>query len=280
MLHRSRLPPAMVSDPRREKKLPSLLREQRFASDNRCDSVYWLLPPVGPVLRSSPESIQLPSRAAPHQPLGGRLSVDFLNVTLSNEELTWERLILFLETARIVSAERGAQLLDLPQSDLQAAEALLSKARRVGLALRRAFAAMLRKQRIAGEWVEPINEILRITEGHDELVSQQGVWELEFIAREGGLDWLLAAVARSARRSSRRAATRPFGSAPIPTVASFFMTSHARIAAAGAPWPFVEIATKLPLLRANTPLPATHNRRRFIFARFAYFGDSPFDQGS
>jgi len=120
-----------------------------------------------------------------------------VNVTLSNEELTWERLILFLETTRIVSAERGAQLLGLPQSDLQAAEALLSKARRVGLALRRAFAAMLRKQRIAGEWVEPINEILRITEGHDELVSQEGVWELEFIAREGGLDWLLAAVARS-----------------------------------------------------------------------------------
>ena len=140
----------------------------------------------------------MPSRTAvPHQPLGGRLSVDFVNVTLSNEELTWERLILFLETTRIVSAERGAQLLGLPQSDVQAAEALLSKARRVGLALRRAFAAMLRKQRIAGEGVEPINEILRITEGHDELVFQQGVWELEFIAREGGLDWLLAAVARS-----------------------------------------------------------------------------------
>src|SRR6266852_24649 len=222
MLHRSRLPPAMVSDPRRKKKLPSLLREQRFASDNRCDSVYWLLPPVDPVLRSSLEGIQLPSRAAPHQPLGGRLSVDFVNVTLSNEELTWERLILFLETARIVSAERGAQLLDLPQSDLQAAEALLSKARRVGLALRRAFAAMLRKQRIAGEWVEPINEILRITEGHDELVSQQGVWELEFIAREGGLDWLLAAVARSGAEIIAEGARAPLRLCANPHCGLFF----------------------------------------------------------
>ena len=129
--------------------------------------------------------------------LGGRLSLDFVNATPTNAELPWERLIQFLESASIVSAGRGAQLLSLPQSDPQAAEALLLKARRLGSALRKVFAAMLRKQRIAGEWIEPINEILRITEGHDELVGQAGVWKIEFVAREGGLDWLLAAVARS-----------------------------------------------------------------------------------
>ncbi len=45
-------------------------------------------------------------------------------------------------------------------------------------------------------WVTPINEILRVTEGHDELVALEGGWRLEFIARESGLEWLLAAVAR------------------------------------------------------------------------------------
>ena len=129
--------------------------------------------------------------------LGGRLSLDFVNATPTNAELPWERLIHFLESTSIVSAGRGAQLLSLPQSDPQAAEALLLKARRLGSALRKVFAAMLRKQRIAGEWIEPLNEILRITEGHDELVAQAGVWKIEFVAREGGLDWLLAAVARS-----------------------------------------------------------------------------------
>ena len=129
--------------------------------------------------------------------LGGRLSLDFVNATPTNAELPWERLIQFLESTSIVSAGRGAQLLSLPQSDPQAAEALLLKARRLGSALRKVFAAMLRKQRIAGEWIEPLNEILRITEGHDELVAQAGVWKIEFVAREGGLDWLLAAVARS-----------------------------------------------------------------------------------
>jgi predicted RNA-binding Zn ribbon-like protein len=129
--------------------------------------------------------------------LGGRLSVDFVNATPSNAELSWERLIQFLESTSVVSAGRGAQLLSLPQSDPQAAEALLLKAQRLDSALRKVFAAMLRKQRIVGEWIEPLNEILRITEGHDELVSQAGIWKIEFVAREGGLDWLLAAVARS-----------------------------------------------------------------------------------
>jgi predicted RNA-binding Zn ribbon-like protein len=129
--------------------------------------------------------------------LGGRLSIDFVNATPPNAELSWERLIHFLDLTNIVSAERGAQLLNLPQSDPQAAETLLLKARRLSFATRKVFTAMLRKQRVTGEWIEPVNEILRITEGHDELVGQDSVWKIEFVAREGGLDWLLAAVARS-----------------------------------------------------------------------------------
>src|SRR5260370_26491866 len=149
------------------------------------------------VLRSFQGALPMPfSKSAP-QLLGGRLSVDFVNASPSNAELSWERLVHFLESTSVVSAGRGAQLLSLPQSDPQAAEALLLKAQRLDSALRKGFAAMLRKQRIAGEWIELLNRILPITEGHDELVSQAGILKIEFVAREGGLDWLLAAVARS-----------------------------------------------------------------------------------
>lgn len=130
--------------------------------------------------------------------LGGRLSLDFVNTTVRSAGPNWEELIGFLEAARIVSAERGARLLVLPQIDRQASENLLLKARRLHASLHKIFACMVRKERIAQEWIGPVNEILRITEGHDELVQQESLWQIEYIAREDGLDWLLAAVARSA----------------------------------------------------------------------------------
>jgi predicted RNA-binding Zn ribbon-like protein len=130
--------------------------------------------------------------------IGGRLSVDFVDVSTTASKLSWESLVAFLSAVRIVSSERGSQLLGLPQSDPQAAEELLQKARRLNGSLRLVFSAVVRKQPIAEKWIEPVNEILRITEGHDELVHEGGLWQMEFIAREAGLDWLLAAIARSA----------------------------------------------------------------------------------
>jgi predicted RNA-binding Zn ribbon-like protein len=140
----------------------------------------------------------LPVANANNRLLGGRLCLDFINTTPAQSELTWEELILFLESARVVSEERCVQLLALPQSDPQAAQGLLRKAQRLGASLHKVFIAMHRKQKISVDWSEPINEILRITEGHDEVLYREGTWQIEFVAREGGLDWLLAAVARSA----------------------------------------------------------------------------------
>jgi hypothetical protein len=105
--------------------------------------------------------------------LGGRLAVDFANAPsypgAPFNDLSWEEFIGFLEAARIVSTERSDQLLALPETDP-----------------------------IAPKWTKPINDVLRITEGHDELTEIDGRWRLHFFARETGLDWLLAAIARSA----------------------------------------------------------------------------------
>jgi predicted RNA-binding Zn ribbon-like protein len=134
--------------------------------------------------------------------LGGRLAVDFANTPsypgMGVPEPSWEELVDFLEASRVVSRERGANLLALPESDPQAAGKILSRAIRLREGLRKAFGAMVRKERVHPEWVAPINEILRITEGHDELTQDGPGWKLEFMAREGGVDWLFAAVARSA----------------------------------------------------------------------------------
>jgi predicted RNA-binding Zn ribbon-like protein len=135
--------------------------------------------------------------------LGGRLAVDFANLGLvfsaaAPRPLSWNTLILFLEAAQVVSSERCSRLLLLPQSDPQSAEALLGHADRLHSALRSAFAAVVRKHRMARESVDAINNILRVTEGHDELVLDGGAWRLEFVARDNSPQWLLAAIARSA----------------------------------------------------------------------------------
>jgi len=130
--------------------------------------------------------------------IGGRLALDFVNGVSPKSELSWEQLIAFLESTRIVTPERGGELMALSRSNPQATESLLEKARRLAAASRLTFDAVLHKQRVQREWVEPVNEILRITEGHDELVSTDHDWEIQFVASESGLEWLLAAVARSA----------------------------------------------------------------------------------
>jgi len=134
--------------------------------------------------------------------LGGRLAIDFANAPsypgAPFSGLSWEDLVLFLEAAQVVTHERSSILLALSQTDPQAADAVLSRAIRLRDALREIFGAMARRERIVREWTTPINEILRITEGHDELVPGEGNWKLAFVAREGGLEWLLGAIARSA----------------------------------------------------------------------------------
>ena len=134
--------------------------------------------------------------------LGGKLAVDFANAPsfpgIASREPSWEELVVFLEASHVVSRERGANLLALPESDPQSAGKILSRAIRLREGLRKAFGAMVRKERVLSDWIVPINEILRITEGHDELTQGGTGWKLEFMAREGGVDWLFAAVARSA----------------------------------------------------------------------------------
>jgi predicted RNA-binding Zn ribbon-like protein len=130
--------------------------------------------------------------------IGGRLSLDFANELNPSSDFSWEELLRFLLVARIISSDRSAQLLALSQNDPRSADALLAKAQSLHASLLRCFHALLHKEALVRDWVEPINEVLRVTEGHDELFHQNGHWGLEFVAREGGLDWLLAAIARSA----------------------------------------------------------------------------------
>jgi predicted RNA-binding Zn ribbon-like protein len=130
--------------------------------------------------------------------IGGRLALDYANAGSPKRSLSWEELISFLEATRVISATRTTVLLELPESDPQAAHALLQRSSHFRDTLRQTFRGMLRKEPAKAETVEAINGLLRVTEGHDELRFDGERWRIEFVARESGLEWLLAAIARSA----------------------------------------------------------------------------------
>lgn len=145
----------------------------------------------------------MPDSALGFSLIGGRLAIDFANLPSApasgaSNGLSWEELIGFLRATRIVSSDRAEELLALTESDPRSAFSLLNRAELLRDSLRLAFDALAKKQHIARERVEPINEVLRVTEGHEELIEASRSWQIEYVARESSLDWLLAAVARSA----------------------------------------------------------------------------------
>jgi predicted RNA-binding Zn ribbon-like protein len=130
--------------------------------------------------------------------IAGRLALDFANLTPEAHDLSWREFVAFLVNSRVVSEDRGQRLEMLERSEPAAVDGVLLKILQLRECLRAVFAAVEERRDFPKAWVAPINEILRVTEGHDELVPQEGHWRMEYIARESGLEWLLAAIARSA----------------------------------------------------------------------------------
>jgi predicted RNA-binding Zn ribbon-like protein len=131
-----------------------------------------------------------------------RLCLDFANLPYTSGDpvahpTSWLELIDFLTENSVISRPRSEELRELTESDPKAAGTLMRQAQRLGDALRLVFTALVRGEDLEPAWVGPINAILAITEGHDELQCDEARWKLGFRARHEGLEWLLAAIARS-----------------------------------------------------------------------------------
>jgi predicted RNA-binding Zn ribbon-like protein len=148
------------------------------------------------------------------QLLGGRIAVDFANAVRSDDRQRgvvddWPGLVAFLEQAGVISSERTSELLRMAEADPQAVEHLLERALALRSALRHGFDKLIHGQRLERSDVEVVNDFLRVTEGHDELVPEGREWGLRLIAREERPEWLLAAVARSAGELLAEGAAAP-----------------------------------------------------------------------
>ena len=76
--------------------------------------------------------------------------------------------------------------------------AALQAALKLREAIRAAVEAIANRQSVPDESVETVNSVLRLTVGHDQLVPYGDGWTLRFVQKEKRLEWLLAAIARSA----------------------------------------------------------------------------------
>src|SRR5260370_14771166 len=141
--------------------------------------------------------------------VGNRLSIDFANTTSAYDRLggnlrTWDDLVDFLFSTRLVDRNRSMSLKQLGRDSPGETQELVRVALQLRDFLRSTFEAMALRARINPSWVHPINQILQLTDGHDELQELAPAdraatrWALQFVAREQRLEWLLAAIARSA----------------------------------------------------------------------------------
>jgi predicted RNA-binding Zn ribbon-like protein len=164
----------------------------------------------------------MPSERHAPKLVAGRLALDFANLSPTRRELSWDEFVSFLVDAGLVSEERASRLRPLRLNEPQAVDAIVLRILRLRESLRAIFSSQAAEKHYPASWVTPINEILRITEGHDELVPYDGRWSLQFVAREGGLEWLLAAIARSAAELVVEGADAPIRRCANPACRLFF----------------------------------------------------------
>lgn len=154
--------------------------------------------------------------------VAGRLALDFANLAPAAHDLSWDEFVSFLVDARLVTEDRAARLRPLEFNELMAVDTVLLRILRLRESLRAIFSSIVNQEPVPASWIEPVNEILRITEGHDEIVPSKGGWALQFVARESGLDWLLAAIARSAAELLVEGANAPIRRCANPSCRLFF----------------------------------------------------------
>lgn len=135
--------------------------------------------------------------------IGQRLAIDFGNTVVAADGAgdglrSWSDLVDFLVAAGQLDGRRASQVKALAEGDPEGTARVLRQAVALRDAIRRVVGALAEETPIEAESVQPINSVLRVTEGHDELVEAEDRWRLGFVRREQRLEWLLAGIARSA----------------------------------------------------------------------------------
>ena len=135
------------------------------------------------------------------QLVAGRLALDFANLSPAAHDLSWDEFVSFLVDARLVSEDRAARLRPLLYTESRKACRCCSSFS-ASCVFANLFAPFSHPLSTRSHSPLPgLNRSTRFFASPMAMMSWSptiGAWSLQFVARESSLDWLLAALARSA----------------------------------------------------------------------------------
>ena len=135
--------------------------------------------------------------------VGERLCVEFVNTVFPTDKPggaigSWAGLVGFLKAARLIGEEQFQRLVDLEVSAPKGVVSAHRTALELRDAVREAVIAIAEKRPVPTWCVDEVNRVLRYTEGYEQLLTAGEGWRLGYVETEKRLEWLLAAIARSA----------------------------------------------------------------------------------
>lgn len=135
--------------------------------------------------------------------IGGTLCVDFGNTLISTDNKedaldSWGSLVDFLAASGIVPTNQIDSLKRLEESAPEDVARTLRAALELRQGIREAVEDLANRKNAPERGARAVNNVLRLTEGYDQVAPSGGGWMMQFVQREKRLEWLLAAIARSA----------------------------------------------------------------------------------
>jgi len=165
--------------------------------------------------------------------LGGRLAIDFVNTApdaagASDALTSWGDLVAFLVATGTISLSREATLRDLVMDAELETSALRSYSLQLRTAIRQILEARISGYALDTNCIAIINGILEYTEGYEQLeaVVDAGIgepdWRMTLVSRSHGMEWLIAAIARSAAKLVAEGPAAPVRICANPKCGLFF----------------------------------------------------------
>jgi predicted RNA-binding Zn ribbon-like protein len=159
--------------------------------------------------------------------IGGRLCVDFANTVYAPQSPgaaleDFDDVVAFLEAAGTVHGENARRRRSLARASPRRRATAFARALAMRDMLRALLATLAAGEPVRRQWVDLVNQILRLDRGYLQLVAREGGWSLASVASPGDPLGVLVPVARSAAELVQEAPGAPVRKCASPKCLLYF----------------------------------------------------------